>query len=163
MNVELRKIEKEDLEQLRQWRMQENVTKYMLTDPIISPEDQIQWFEKISNDGTRVDYVILVDNEVVGYYGITNIDKENKSCEVGFYIGDEKYRGVGVFSKAHKIIEDIVSHDLKLSQIVIIALKDNPACEAYVNMGFVIDQSYNNVCNKSGIPYKLVKLIKKVG
>ena len=163
MNVELRKIEKEDLEQLRQWRMQENVTKYMLTDPVITSEDQIKWFEKISNDDTRIDYVILVDNKVVGYYGITNIDKERGSCEVGFYIGDEKYRGVGVFSKAHRLIEDIVSQDLKLSQIVIIALKDNPSCEAYANMGFVIDQSYNNVCNKSGIPYKLVKLIKKVG
>ena len=162
MNVELRKIEKEDLEQLRLWRMQENVTKYMLTDPIISSEDQLKWFKKISNDDMRADYVILVDNEVVGYYGITNIDKKYKSCEVGFYIGDEKHRGIGVFSKAHKIIEDIVSHDLKLSQIVIIALKDNPACEAYVNMGFIIDQTYNNECNKSGTSHKLIKLIKKV-
>jgi len=33
-----------------------------------------------------------------------------------------------------------ISHDLKLSQIVIIALKDNPACEAYANMGFIIDK-----------------------
>ncbi len=32
--------------------------------------------------------------------------------------------------------------------------------DEYVNMGFIIDKSYNNECNKSGITHKLVKLTK---
>ena len=47
MNIKLLKIRPEHLEKIRLWRMSQEVTKYMFTDPIISSENQNEWFKKV--------------------------------------------------------------------------------------------------------------------
>lgn len=48
MQVVLRKMCINDMEMVRQWRMMPEVTKYMYTDPIITLEQQIKWYDKVS-------------------------------------------------------------------------------------------------------------------
>ena len=160
MNVKLKKIDKDDLELLRNWRMQENVTKYMLTDPIITKESQLEWFNKINNDDSRIDYVIVCDDVRIGYYCITNINYENSSCEIGFYIGDNEYRGKGIFKIVQKQIENKIFNDLRLSKIVINVLENNPIIDAYKRNGFTEDLNLKKQIFKNNTKYNLLYLYK---
>ncbi len=160
MNVKLKKITVDDLELLRNWRMQENVTKYMLTDPIITKESQLEWFNKINNDESRIDYVIVCDNVRIGYYGITNINYENSSCEIGFYIGDNEYRGKGIFRIVQKQIEDKIFNDLELNKIVINVLENNPIIDAYKRNGFTEDLNLKRQIFKNNTKHNLLYLYK---
>lgn len=160
MKIFFKKIEEDDLEFLRNWRMQENVTKYMITDPIITKESQIEWYSKIINDKSRVDYVIMCDNKRIGYYGITNIDKTNSSCEIGFYIGEKEYRGKGIFKIIQQQIEDIVFNNLNLNKIIISVLGNNPIIEAYKKNGFIENESLKRQIFKYNIKYDVIYLYK---
>lgn len=156
----LKKIENNDLDLLRNWRMQENITKYMLTDPVITKESQLEWFNKINNDESRIDYVIVCDNVRIGYYGITNINYENSSCEIGFYIGDNEYRGKGIFKIVQKQIEDKIFNDLGLNKIVINVLENNPIIDAYKRNGFTEDLNLKKQIFKNNTKHNLLYLYK---
>lgn len=161
MNIVLKKIEKDDLELLRKWRMKENITKYMLTDPIITSESQLEWFNKISNDNSRQDYVIVVDDVKIGYYGITNINCELKSCEIGFYIGEEAYKGKGVFKCVQQKVENIIFNDLNLDTIVINVIEYNPILQSYLKNGFYENVNKRTNINKNGKIFSVFSLYKK--
>lgn len=160
MNISLKKIDENDLDLLRNWRMQENITKYMLTDPIITKESQLEWFNKINNDESRIDYVIVCDDVRIGYYGITNINYDNSSCEIGFYIGENEYRGKGIFKVVQKQIEDKIFNDLGLNKVVINVLENNPIIDAYKRNGFTEDLNLKKQIFKYNTKYNLLYLYK---
>lgn len=160
MNISLKKIDENDLDLLRKWRMQENVTKYMLTDPKITKESQLEWFKKINNDETRIDYVIVCEDVRIGYYGITSINYEKFSCEIGFYIGENEYRGKGIFKIVQKQIEDKIFNDLRLNKIVINVLENNPIIDAYKKNGFTEDLYLKKQIFKQNTKYNLLYLYK---
>ena len=81
MGVKLRKVQESDLEKIRKWRMDPNVTKYMYSDPVLTPEMQKQWFEKIDKDESCKYWVISFDGRDIGLLNITDIDNKNKRCE----------------------------------------------------------------------------------
>ena len=161
MNIKLIKIDKDDIELLRNWRMQENVTKYMLTDPIITKESQLEWFNKINNDESRIDYVIVCDDVKIGYYGITNIDYEKSSCEIGFYIGDNKYRGKGLFRFIHEYAENIIFNKLNLKSITVNVLENNPIIKTYYELGFKDTNVPKNNIFKNGESFVIINLNKQ--
>ena len=162
MNIQFEKVNKVDLELLRNWRMNENVTKYLLTDPIISRNDQLNWYKSIKKDITRRDYLILVDDDKIGYYGITNIEYKTFSCEIGFYIGNDCYRGKGLFREIQKIAEDIIVNELKLNIIHVRVLDENPILKTYLNIGFVEDINKRIEYVKKNKKYNLLYLDKNI-
>lgn len=162
MNIEFVDIKKADLEILRFWRMKENVTKYLLTDPIITREQQIEWFNKVSLDDTRKDYIIVFDSVRIGYYGITNIDYDTKSCEIGFYIGDDNYRGKGYFKFIHSKAEEFIFRILGLNKVMIEVFEDNPIYSKYLDLGFVEKIDERAEYNKNGTKHVLIHLYKTI-
>ena len=161
MKIKFKNIEKYDLELLRNWRMKESVTKFLLTDPEISKEQQIEWFKNISNDNTRYDYIIVCDDVKIGYYGITNINYNNKSCEVGFYIGEDEYRGKGLFKKINSYAENIIFNNLKLEKIYMRVLIDNPILNKYIDLGFEEDIEQRKMYHKNGKEHMMIYLFKQ--
>ena len=95
MDIKLRKITENDLEDIMVWRMKPSVTKYMNTDPKLTIEGQKKWFEKISSDPTCRYWVIDVDGVGIGVLGLIDIDHDNKRVSWVWYIGEESYRGQG--------------------------------------------------------------------
>ena len=96
MKLEFCKICDCDLEMMRLWRMKPEVTKYMYTDPDISPADQVRWYEDIcSNEGCK-NWLISVDGNKIGLVCLFDIDALNKRAGWGYYIASEDARGKGV-------------------------------------------------------------------
>ena len=57
-DIKLRELKAEDIEMVRNWRNSKEVSQYMYTENHISPEQQKDWFEKISKDSSAQYWII---------------------------------------------------------------------------------------------------------
>ena len=117
MEVKLAKLREEDLEMVAKWRMLPEITKFMYTDPIITPESQRKWFKLIKNDDSVRYWVTLADNIKVGLISLTDIDYINKRCYIGHYIADINFKGKGLSKTLEYNIYEYIFYNLKLNKL----------------------------------------------
>lgn len=87
MEVVLRKMRVDDMEMVRNWRMRPEITKYMYTDPMITIEQQMEWFKKVSNSDDFY-WIVVQDGRPVGLASLTGWDKRNSRIIGGAYIAE---------------------------------------------------------------------------
>jgi len=107
MTLEFIKIKEEHLEIIRKWRTDPDVSRFMYTDPSISPGEQKRWYEKIQKDASKRYWIIKSDDEYVGLVNFYDIDERNKRCSWAYYLGEAKHRGKGF---GREIELNILSH-----------------------------------------------------
>lgn len=94
MSVTLRKIKEEELELVRTWRMSPEITRYMNTNPQITPDGQIQWFASVrANPDVRY-WMILVNEQPAGVINLTGLTEQNGNLGWAYYIGEKKLRSI---------------------------------------------------------------------
>lgn len=113
----LRKIKEEDLEMIRKWRMQPDITKYMNTDPVLTKEDQIQWFNKIKHSDTCKSWIIQTQSVDVGVLNLMDIDTHNKRCRWGYYVAEKEYRSLRLATALEWNLYDYVFYTLGLNKL----------------------------------------------
>ena len=123
--IKFRKIQEDDLEKIRNWRMKPEVTQHMYTDPKIIYDDQLKWLKKISLDNTCKYWIVNVDNEDVGLVSISKIDNVNKKAEWAYYIAEKSARGKGVGKAIELNILDYVFSELNLNKLCCEVFNDN--------------------------------------
>lgn len=98
MGCKLRTIRSEDLELVRGWRMLPEVTKYMYSDPQITPEGQRAWFERVSRSPSDLVWIIeLTEGAIpVGLLSLSDIDPVHLRACWGYYIASPEARGKGL-------------------------------------------------------------------
>ncbi len=117
MSLKLRNIELNDLELIMNWRMSPNVTKYMYTDPILTIEEQKEWFDNIKKDETCKFWMIIMEDTPIGVINLADIDIKNKKCSWAYYIGDTSFRGRGIARNLECNIYDYVFEILDLNKL----------------------------------------------
>ncbi|MGE5701489.1 MAG: UDP-4-amino-4,6-dideoxy-N-acetyl-beta-L-altrosamine N-acetyltransferase [Clostridia bacterium] len=92
----LREMEESDLELVLHWRNSERIRASMYTDKIISWEDHCAWFSRM-RENNGIDYRIFEYlGRPIGLVNFTGIDRENRKCHWGFYLGETDVpRGIG--------------------------------------------------------------------
>ncbi len=123
--LKLTKLSYDHLDKTRQWRMLPEVTRYMYTDPQITFNDQVKWFERIAQDLTVMYWIISFDSEDIGVLCLYDIDWENSQCGWAYYIGETGFRGKGIGSDLECNIYDFVFETLNLSKLWCEVLADN--------------------------------------
>lgn len=98
MPCRLRRIREADLECVRQWRMLPEITRFMYTDPEITPEQQRAWFAGIAASARDCVWIIeLVDGDIpVGLLSLSEIDRVHRRCAWAYYLADPRARGKGL-------------------------------------------------------------------
>ena len=94
MKISLRALEESDLLQLRNWRNADWLRPYVREYRLLNMSNQHEWFEEISSKRDVAMFGILVDGELSGVCGLTNINWVNRTAEISIYIHPEK-RGQG--------------------------------------------------------------------
>jgi RimJ/RimL family protein N-acetyltransferase len=145
MSYRLRLIREHDLETVRQWRMLPEVTKYMYTDPQITPEQQRAWFDRISaSDRDRVWIIESVDEAgagdagppqgaapprgadaerpgghitSIGVLSLSEIDRVNQRCAWAYYLGETSARGIGLAKSLELSVYAYVFDTLGLNKL----------------------------------------------
>lgn len=94
MGVSLRKIREEDLEQIIEWRMRPDITKYMNTNPKLTLDAQKKWLTSIEHNPDVEYWLILVDQEPAGVIDLVGLTNEDERVEWAYYMGENRLRSM---------------------------------------------------------------------
>ena len=152
MTIKLRRVTYDDLEKIMKWRMMPEVTSYMYTDPKLTIDSQIKWFNKISDNEKHEKYwIIQLDTgKDVGLISVNNIDYQNKTATWAYYLAELEARGKGLAKVLECNFNDYVFFNLQINKLWYEVLEFN---EMVVRLhekfggkieGRLIDQIYKN-------------------
>lgn len=123
INMELRQVDAvlrpmkiEDSEMVMKWRMLPEITKYMNTDPQLSLDSQISWFNKQKINPDNYLWILEVDKIPVGVLTILDIDRQNLRCSSGLYIAVKEKRSLDLAMQLEWSLYDFVFDYLKLNK-----------------------------------------------
>jgi RimJ/RimL family protein N-acetyltransferase len=140
--LELKPLSESTLEQVRQWRNDEQTSRYMEFRNEISVEDQQKWFSSILN---AYYYVIYSDSIPVGLIDLKKIDLNKKTAESGLLIGNKEFIGTGIALGASILLLNFAFDQLKLEVVTAKIGKENYEAEKYNQLlGFELSQSMND-------------------
>lgn len=146
----LSKVERCNIEQLREWRNRPELRKYWREHRELNSDNQTKWFEsKVLGDPYQYNFEIRThDNILIGHCGLYHIDWISRSGEFGIYIGDDNYRKGGYGSDTLRTLIKYGFEDLNLNRIWCEVYDNNSSIELYKHIGFIYEgkmrKSYYN-------------------
>jgi RimJ/RimL family protein N-acetyltransferase len=90
--IGLRKIEKSDLEFLKEWRNREYYRQHFREYRELNTDDQLKWYERfvLNDPGTLMFAIVeLTTNEVIGACGLCYINWVQRNADLSLYIGKD--------------------------------------------------------------------------
>jgi UDP-4-amino-4,6-dideoxy-N-acetyl-beta-L-altrosamine N-acetyltransferase len=94
MSVTLREIREDDLENIMRWRMAEDITRYMNTNPKLTLEGQVRWLASIRQNPDVQYWMIEVDGEPAGVINLTGLTKPDGNLGWAYYVGEKRLRSI---------------------------------------------------------------------
>jgi RimJ/RimL family protein N-acetyltransferase len=138
--INLRVLEKNDLEKSLMWLKDTSINMYLSSNfRDYDREKELKWFEFIQNSNN--DVVFAIEEKVSGLHiGNCSLDKinwERESCEMGIVIGDKNNWNKGFGSEAVKTITEFAFRKLGLQSVQLNVYKYNRrAIRVYRKCGF---------------------------
>lgn len=119
--VGLRPVEEQDLPLLVRWRNDPRTRANFLTPCLLSLGSQKKWYEGLSKDPTRIQFMIvrLEDNKPIGTIGLSRIDYRNQSAENGPLLIDPSERDRGLALDAARTTVRYIFKELNLHRITL--------------------------------------------
>ena len=138
--LRLVKLGRQHLEKLRLWRMQPGVTEYLFTDPLITKEEQQQWYtDKVWRDSS-FHWIITFGGIDIGYVTICDVDMQSNQGTLNIFIGEREYRGRGIGSKVIRFVTRYAFNVVLLHKLrAIVFTKNHPAIMSYLSNGWEIE------------------------
>ena len=101
-SVFLRPIEKEDLHFIKQWQNDYDISRYTSVDTFIprSLIEEEKWLENQYTINHKRIFVIVYNEQKVGYILYSGLDLKNRVCWVGVAIGNKEFQNKGIASTA---------------------------------------------------------------
>ena len=127
MEIELKKLKREYIELVREWRNSPNVNKFMYSDHEITSSEHETWFNRIHNDASKIYWLILIDKTPIGVVNLYDIDHHHKRCGIAHYIASKEMRGKGIGTIIEHNLYAFVFDKLKLNKITFEVLDFNTA------------------------------------
>jgi hypothetical protein len=149
-----------DLELVRTWRNQDEIRNNMYTNHIISPEEHLAWYQKISK-GPGVRYWIFSADgmEKIGLVHLYDIDLKNRRAFWGIYLGNLSSQGKGIGSRVEFAVLDYVFFALNLNKLNCEVLAFNKsAINFYKKFGFKEEGDFKQHIFRDGRFYDVVRL-----
>ena len=137
--IELRVLEKDDLEFIYQLNNNPDIMSFCFEEPYNSMTYLEKMYEKsIENNDVR-QFIIKKGKEKIGYVGIYSIDPIHRKAEYGIMI-DPQHQGCGYASIATKLAIDYAFATLNLHKLyLIVDCMNEKAIHVYEKMGFKVE------------------------
>ena len=90
-----REIETADAQLILDWRTSRRVAKYLKTEFDHGLEDQEQWIISCRESDNFYHWLIVYQEQPIGYISISDYNPMAKTTSWGFYIGEEEHTGLG--------------------------------------------------------------------
>ncbi|NVK66518.1 MAG: GNAT family N-acetyltransferase [Flavobacteriales bacterium] len=121
--VELQSMVESDLEMVRNWRNRSDVSEFMFFQEEITPEQQHEWFESLSNKDVYL--MILHQSEKIGVINVKNINWWKRSGEAGIFIGDPTFRNTPISMQAIFTMMDAFFYDFRFKSLTATVKSNN--------------------------------------
>lgn len=142
------------MENIMRWRMDEDITRYMNTNPKLTLEGQKLWLSSIrENEDVRY-RLIEVDGEPAGVINLTGLTREDGNLGWAYYVGEKKLRSMktalALEMSMYDYVFDVLGKNAVYGDIFtlnqgVIALHKLCGCE-------IVEEKKNHVC-KEGVYY----------
>lgn len=158
-NVYLKKIEITDADTLLKWRNDKDVFRYLGGgyNPV-TRNNQVEITRAMIKDnecGEAYRFIIMLEDEPIGFVGLYSINTKNLTCELGIYIGEKDKWGNGYAKKAYLLIEEFAkSKGLRKIKLFVVRENDS-AIKMYKKLAFrevgyfekerLIDNNYHDL------------------
>lgn len=134
--IVLRQIQPSDLELLRQWRNSDFVSSQMISQDIISVEQQQAWYKNLAHHNDQRHWLIEYKSQPIGAINLKAVTKGDtvdtaKVLEPGLYIGASEYQGNIVAFAPTLAICDYCFNTLQLDKLVACVKKSNDGAIRY--------------------------------
>lgn len=168
MEIGLRELCREDLEQINRWRNDHEVLDYLGANFLYIGEeiDQV-WFNTFLKHRDRDVRLAILDTTKslhIGNVNLTGIHPINRTAEFSIMIGEKDYWSKGAGTKATQLILRHGFEDLNLNRIYLYVLTGNErARKMYYSLGFTSEGCLRQATYKNG-DYKdleIMALLKK--
>lgn len=117
MEIRLREIEEADLALIMRWRTDPMITRYMNTDPALTPEKQLRWLQSIRTDEHVRHWLIEIGGSPAGVINLADIDWQAGTSSWGYYIGEKKARSFQAALSLEMSLYDYVFDTLSFTEI----------------------------------------------
>ena len=124
--MEIRKLQKQDLETRVQWMNNPKIYSCMHFEVPILMDKTIQWYENNLTNENRFDVTVLEDGVVVAFGGFTSINREIGKAETYLFV-DPIHLHKGIGTRAKQQICQFGFEQLGLNKIYFITNEDNYA------------------------------------
>jgi RimJ/RimL family protein N-acetyltransferase len=124
----LRPMEREDIPLKVKWLNNPIVRETLLLPVPVSIAQMERWFEKVIQDPTREDFILVYKEtkEAIGFAGYINIDRFNSKAEPFIAIGEEKYWGKGLGTEIIRKLLDFGFNEMGFNRQYGFMLDNNP-------------------------------------
>ncbi len=140
--ISLVEVSESHLELMVKWRNDPEISKYLFDQSEYTIEKQKIWFEKIKNDNTRFQFIILENknNRAIGAVNLMNVDYRNLNADWGYYIGEKEFKMGGYAVEAEFLILKFAFEELKLNKVYCQTLSENTkVISNHTKFGFKIE------------------------
>ena len=149
MDLILRDITLEHTAAFMRWITDKQAIKYTLSKFL--PQRNEQWVQSyissLMEDNSTWDQVIVVDNEAIGYCGLSNLSQQNRSAEYFILIGDQNYWNRGIGTCAGQIVLEYGFSKLGLHRIwLTVSEVNHGAIKSYESLGFTEEGRMKDAC-----------------
>ena len=118
--VNLRAVERKDLEEIMKWVNDREVTKYLsaFLYPVSRAEEEKFLERAMSHNDTEKNLVMETkEGDYIGQISLHKIDWKNRNAELGIVIGNKEYWGKGYGTDAIKILLNHAFNQMNLYKV----------------------------------------------
>ncbi|MBR1906011.1 MAG: GNAT family N-acetyltransferase [Clostridiales bacterium] len=140
--VYIRQIQYDDTDDIVRWRNTKFVRDNFIFRAPFTAAIHENWLRTMVETGKTDQFIIieLESGNKIGSVYLRDIDRDNRKCEFGIFIGEEKYLGKGYGKEATQLILDHAFQHLKMHKVYLRVLKYNErAYNTYINAGFHVE------------------------
>ena len=139
--INLRAVERSDLEQLVLWRNDPEIFRGFFTTFPLSLGAQASWYEELQRRTDKKVFIIETkERQAVGTIGFDQIDWKNQKAEFGNMLVDKAHRGCGYASDATRTMLRFGFDQMNLNRIYLeVYAWNEEAVQLYQKCGFEIE------------------------
>lgn len=148
--VFIRTVSRDDFDLFYVWYRDAEVQRYLADprwQPNLSKDDYRSVFLRRhflrTGDSVTLIVCIVDDPTAVGFVNYFDIDYGSGVCDIGVVIGDPRWRGKGIGTRAITLLLRHIFHELKWSRVYCSIVPDNVASiRLFEKCGFVYERTY---------------------
>lgn len=124
-DVEIRRFIESDIPLKVNWINDEKNSQFLHYDLPLTIEKTVKWFRVVKDDPRRADFMIMYQDKPVGIIGLLNAIEEDGTAEFYITLGDSKFRGKGIATRASELLIEYAKTQMGLKTLYLYTEVEN--------------------------------------